>query len=98
MPILALLPMLPTLIAVVTIAVIVAAWLLWRFSRLPTASERHVAPSTPTVIEPRPEFPPQGLLVSEDVLRSAGSTSAAIWDALEAAVVPVALEYYPVSE
>lgn len=90
--------MLPTLIAVVAIAVIVAAWLLWRFSRLHTASERHVAPSTPTVIEPRPEFPPQGLLVSEDVLRSAGSTSAAIWDALEAAAVPVALEYYPVSE
>jgi hypothetical protein len=90
--------MVPTLIAVVTIAVIVAAWLLWRFSRLPTASGRHVATRPLTVIEPRPEFPPQGLLVPEEVLRSAGSTSAAIWDVLEAAAVPVALEYYPVSE
>ncbi len=90
--------MLPTLIAVVTIAVIIAAWLLWRFSRLPGASGRHVAASTATLIEPRPEFPPEGLLVSEDILRSAGSTPAAIWDALEAAAVPIALEYYPVSE
>src|SRR3954454_16895325 len=43
MPLLALLLMAPTLIAVVTIAVIVAAWLLWRFSRRPTASGAHVA-------------------------------------------------------
>jgi hypothetical protein len=78
--------------------VIVTAWLLWRSSRPPTPSERHGATSTTTLIERRPEFPPEGLLVPEDVLRSAGSTSAAIWDALEAAAAPVALEYYPVSE
>ena len=90
--------MIPALIAVVTIGAIVAAWLLWRFSRRTTLSRRlGVATGTLTVIE-RPEFPPEGLLVSEDVLRSAGSTPAAIWDALEAAAVPVALEYYPVSE
>jgi hypothetical protein len=91
--------MIPTLIAVVTIGAIVVAWLLWRFSRRPAHSgEFGVETSTLTMVEPRPEFPPEGLLVSEDVLRSAGSGSAAIWDALEAAAVPVALEYYPVSE
>ena len=49
-------------------------------------------------IESRHRFPPSGVLVSEDVLRSAGSTSAAIWDALEATATPIAIEYYPVSE
>ncbi|MEU8527340.1 MULTISPECIES: hypothetical protein [Streptomyces] len=43
-------------------------------------------------------FPPAGLLVPEDVLRCAGSTPTAIWDALEAAAAPVAVEYHPVSE
>lgn len=90
--------MLPTLIAIVAIAVIVTAWLLWRFSRRPTTSGRRVATSIPAAIEVRPEFPPAGLLVPEDVLRSAGPTSAAIWDALEAAAAPVAVEYFPVSE
>jgi hypothetical protein len=88
----------PTLIAVVALAVIVTAWLLWRYSRLRTASGEHDRTSTSTAIERRPDFPPEGLLISEAVLRSAGSTSATIWDALEAASAPVALEYYPVSE
>jgi hypothetical protein len=90
--------MLPTLIAIVAVAVIVTAWLLWRFSRRPTASGRHVPTSIPASIEVRPEFPPAGLLVPEDVLRASGSTSAAIWSALEAAAAPVAVEYFPVSE
>jgi hypothetical protein len=90
--------MLPALIAVVAIAMIVAAWLLWRLSRRATASERIVPTSTVALIESRPVFPPEGLLVSEDVLRAAGSTSGELWGALEAAAVPVALEYYPVSE
>ncbi|MER7181284.1 hypothetical protein ABT404_17685 [Streptomyces hyaluromycini] len=87
------------LVAVVAIAVLVTAWLLWRFSRsATTASGGHTASSATAVVEVRPEFPPAGLLVPEDVLRSVGSTSAAIWDALEAAAAPVAVEYYPVSE
>jgi hypothetical protein len=90
-------PMLPALIAVVAIAVLVAAWLLWRFSRRPNVPRTLVASSTEAQIELRPEFPPAGLLVPEGVLRSAGSTSAAIWDALEAAAVPVAVEYFPVT-
>jgi hypothetical protein len=56
-----------------------------------------VASSTQAQIELRSEFPSAGLLVPEGVLRSAGSTSAAIWDALEAAAVPVAVEYRPVT-
>lgn len=87
-------PMPPALIAVVAIAVIVTAWLLWRFSRQLRTQEPS---STQAQIELRPEFPPAGLLVPESVLRSAGSTSAAIWEALEAAAVPVAVEYYPVT-
>lgn len=90
--------MLPWLIAVVALIVVVLGWLLWRSSRLSSAPGAQVVASAPTVIERPPEFPPEGLLVPEDVLRSAGSTSVAIWDALEAATVPVALEYYPVSE
>ena len=94
---LALMPMLPALIAVVAIAVLVTAWLLWRFSRRPNVPRTQVASSTQAQIELRPEFPPAGLLVPEGVLRSAGSTSAAIWDALEAEAVPVAVEYRPVT-
>jgi hypothetical protein len=90
-------PMLPALIAVVAIAVLVTAWLLWRFSRRPNVQRTQVASSTQAQIELRPEFPPAGLLVPEGVLRSAGSTSAAIWDALGAAAVPVAVEYRPVT-
>ncbi|MER5432578.1 hypothetical protein [Streptomyces sp. NPDC002588] len=87
------------LVPVVAIAVLVTTWLLWRSSRSSaTASGGHTAPSATAVVEGRPELPPAGLLVPEDVLRSVGSTSAEIWDALEAAAVPVAVEYHPVSE
>ena len=86
-------------IAVLAVAVLVTVWLLWRRSGSATTfSGRRTAQSAPTAVEVRPEFPPAGLLVPEDVLRAAGSTSPAIWDALEAAAVPVAIEYYPVSE
>lgn len=81
------------LIALVAIAAIAAAWLLWRSSQRST-----VASSSPAGIETRPEFPRAGLLVPEGVLQSADSTSAAIWEALEAAATPVAVEYYPVSD
>jgi hypothetical protein len=89
-------PTLPALIAVVAIAVLFTAWLLWQVSRRPDLIQPHEASGTDTRIELRPEFPPEGLLVPEGVLRSAGSTSAAIWNALEAAAVPVAVEYFPV--
>ena len=87
--------MLPALIAVVVIAVLVTVWLLWRFSRRPNVPQ--AASSTQAQVDRRPDFPPAGLLVPEGVLRSAGSTSPAIWDALEAAAVPVAVEYFPVA-
>src|SRR3954464_12646660 len=90
-------PTLPALIAVVAIALLFTAWLLWRVSRRPDVTQTHEALGSDTQIELRPEFPPAGLLVPEGVLRSAGSTSAAIWDALETAAVPVAVEYHPVT-
>ncbi|MGW3652034.1 hypothetical protein [Streptomyces sp. NPDC000878] len=87
------------LVAVVAIAMLVTAWLLWRLSRsTTTASGGDTALSAAAEVEVRTEFPPEGLLVPEDVLRSVGSTSGTIWDALEAAAAPVAVEYYPVSE
>jgi hypothetical protein len=93
---LALMPMLLASI-VVAIAVLVTAWLLWRFSRRPNVQRAQVASSTQPQTGLRPEFPPAGLLVPEGVLRSADSTSAAIWDALEVAAVPLAVEYFPVT-
>jgi len=89
--------MLPTFIVLIAVVAIVAAGLFWRSSKRPTVAT-NVPASSSTAIEARPEFPPAGLLVPEDVLRSSGSTSAAIWEALEAAATPVAIEYYPVSQ
>src|SRR5581483_8723131 len=89
--------MLPTFIAIIAITAIVAAGLFWRSAKRSTVA-RNVAANSSAGIEARPAFPPAGLLVPEDVLRSSGSTSAAIWEALQAAATPVAVEYYPVSQ
>lgn len=86
------------ILIVVAIVVVVAVWLVWRFSQRDAASPQHDPAGKAFSVEPRPAFPTEGLLVSEEVLRSAGSTPDAIWDALEAAAVPIALEYYPVSD
>lgn len=93
----ALVPMHPALIAVVAIAVLVTTWVLWRFSRRPDVPQAQVASSAQGEIELRPEFPPAGLLVPEGVLQSSAGSSAAIWEALETAAVPVAVEYFPVT-
>jgi hypothetical protein len=85
------------LIAVVVIAVLVTAWLLWRSSRRSKVPRPEASLGAHDQIALRPEFPSAGLLVSEGVLESAGTTPAAIWDALEAAAVPVAVEYHPVT-
>lgn len=79
---------------VVAIAVLVTAWLLWRAAR-PPHDQRE--PGRQAEIEPRPTFPSEGLLVPEGVLQSAGSSAVAIWEALEAAAVPIAVEYRPVT-
>lgn len=89
--------MLTALIAVVAIAVLVTVWLLLRLPGRPNVPRTQAASNAQAQIERRPDFPPAGLLVPEGVLRSAGSTSTAIWDALEAAAVPVAVEYFPVT-
>lgn len=90
-------PMVPALIALAATALVLGAWILLRLSKRRSSAPRE-GPLTSVVVPPRPEFPPAGLLVPEEVLRSANSTSAAIWDALEVAATPVAVEYYPVSE
>ncbi|MEV5318172.1 hypothetical protein AB0K92_11025 [Streptomyces sp. NPDC052687] len=84
------------LIAVlVLVAVFVAAWLLRRTRRRTVAAaDGPPPPGTADVTG----LPPAGLLVPEQVLAAAGSTSATIWDALEAAAAPVAVEYHPVGE
>ncbi|MFD4371828.1 hypothetical protein [Streptomyces sp. NPDC058486] len=91
--------------AVVTVVVVaalaVAAWLLRRSGRSRASApdgQAAAAPIDVTETGVRPEFPPSGLLVPEDVLRAAGSTSDAIWDALEAAAAPVAVAYHPVTD
>jgi hypothetical protein len=85
--------MFPALIAVVAVALLVIAWLLWRLPHRPHTPREKVASSNEAQIESRLEFPPAGLLVPEGVLRTVGSSSDAIWDALEVAAVPVAVEY-----
>jgi len=90
-------PALIAAVAVVVIAAIVAGWALRRSSRRNRVTQAEAGPGAQTALDLRPEFPPEGLLVPEDVLRATDSTSAAIWDALEAAAAPVAVEYYRVS-
>lgn len=86
--------------AIAAITVLLAAWLAWRLTRRSAATGEQVASTTSEVtqIEAHHDFPPEGLLVAEEVLRVAGSSSVAIWDALDAAAVPVAVEYFPVSD
>ncbi|MGW1774794.1 hypothetical protein [Streptomyces sp. NPDC002104] len=92
-------------VALAGAAVLVAGWLRWRSpgnTAVPggdaTAPDGTATPPGAVVAEARPAFPPAGILVSDEVLRSVGSSSSAIWDALEAAAVPVAVEYHPVTE
>ncbi|MFI8368485.1 hypothetical protein [Streptomyces sp. NPDC085466] len=94
-------------VAVVVVVVLAVPVILWLLRRVPRDAVR--APERPTCsvdvaevdvpeADVRPGFPPEGLLVPEDVLRSGGPTSAAIWDALEAAATPVAVAYHPVGD
>lgn len=89
---------LAAVIVVALIAVLVGAWLRLRSSPCAGAGQWAMRSSSEGQIEPRSGFPSSGLLVPESVLRDAGSTSVAIWDALEAVAVPVAVEYHPVTE
>jgi hypothetical protein len=83
------------LVAVVAIVVIVAAWLRWRRSQRTTTNR---GSRDTALAEARPDFPAEGLLVSAEVLRSAGSSPVAVWRALEVAASPIAVEYYPVTD
>ncbi|MFC7279225.1 hypothetical protein ACFQS1_35135 [Paractinoplanes rhizophilus] len=88
--------MVAMLTAVGSILLLVAAGFVWRSLRA-RAARTDVA-SNLTGGDLQPEFPTAGLLVPEDVLRTAGSKQAAIWEALEVAAVPIAVEYFPVSD
>lgn len=90
-----------SLIAVVVLALVAAGWMLWRSPRISRSfrsKERNQSTSVSVSPGQRIEFPSTGLLVPEEVLRASGPSSTAIWDALEAAAVPVAFEYYPASD
>jgi hypothetical protein len=76
----------------------VTSFLLWRFLRRRADAGTRETLGVVAPVEGRPEFPASGLLVPEGVLRSGDTTSAAIWEALEVAAAPVALEYYPVTD
>ncbi|MEV2189769.1 hypothetical protein AB0I02_02020 [Streptomyces phaeochromogenes] len=90
---------LPVALVAVVLAVTFTVWLLRRFPRSPVLAPKGRSGSIDVPeADLRPEFPPEGLLVPEDVLRTAGSTSAAIWDALEAAATPVAVAYQRVGD
>jgi hypothetical protein len=89
--------MLLVLILIAVVAIVAAGLYHWRSSDRASAAQTNGAIAS-TAIEARPEFPSSGLLVPEEVLQASGSTSVAIWDALEAAATPVAIEYRPVSQ
>ncbi|WP_022890255.1 hypothetical protein [Agromyces italicus] len=84
------------LIAVPAIALLVIGLLVWRVLRRRSSIGRGA--SRGGVVEVRHEFPAQGLLVSDEVLRAAGSSSVAIWQALEDAATPIAIEYLPITD
>ncbi|MEV7617791.1 hypothetical protein [Streptomyces sp. NPDC089799] len=85
------------LVALIALVVIITAWVLGRSRRRSRGPGAEAGTGTPVVAELRPAFPPAGLLVPEEVLRSAGSTAASVREALEAAATPIAVEYRPVS-
>ena len=82
------------LIALIAAIAFVGGWVLWRFlpSRADRASDR-----LPRSFHLRSKFPSEGFLVSEDLFRATRSPSSDMMQALEAAAIPVALEYFPVS-
>ncbi|MFF8186019.1 hypothetical protein ACF044_02005 [Microbacterium sp. NPDC016588] len=82
--------------ALLVIAALIAAWLLWRvlWRRL---IKRPTSASSLADTE-RPTFPAEGLLVSEQVLQSTGIGAATIWEALDTASAPVAIEYRPIAQ
>ncbi|VXC11459.1 hypothetical protein [Nocardioides sp. AX2bis] len=91
--------MLPLLIVFVAlIALATLGWLLWRHAGTNEVLSRHSPATNGPGSEPVPLFPPSGVLVSEQVLRSLEPGSLSVWEALEQAAVPVAIEYFPVSD
>lgn len=89
--------MIPALIVAIALAAGVAVWLVWRVRTRP---EGRAYPSTSEPLDAgalESAFPSAGLLVPEDILRTAGATSVTVWDALEASTAPMAIEYHPVS-
>jgi hypothetical protein len=88
----------PTLIAGFILMMVVLVWTLWRRTRRlgakPGKDQSAVAPAATR----SPAYPSSGLLVSEAVLRSTESGSISVWEALETAALPIAVEYHPVTE
>lgn len=85
-------------ICLVVLAAAGAAWFLWQKSLERSGATTVVPSAGDDELNPSPEFPSSGLLVPEEVLRYAESGAGSIWDALEQAAVPIAVEYFPVSE
>src|SRR3954466_7838208 len=85
-------------LVLIAVGVLVAAGLYhWRHSTQNPAAQMDDT-SVSTAIDARPEFPSSGLLVPAEVLEAFDSSAVEIWDALEAAVTPVAIEYRPVEQ
>lgn len=74
------------------------ALVLWQLARRRTDPPSKETSARSVEIERRPQFPSAGLLVPDGAAPAAGSTSEEIWDALEAAAVPVAVQYFPVTD
>ena len=89
----------PLLIVAAIIAMLVAAALLWRFAKHAAPSEpQHEDDTEVAEAEMAPGYPSAGVLVSQEVLRVVDSSDMTVWEALEEAAVPIAVEYRPVAE
>lgn len=85
-------------ICLVVLAAAGTTWFLCRKSPGRSGVTKVVPSAGADESDASPTFPSSGLLVPEEVLRYAESGAVSVWDALERAAVPIAVEYFPVSE
>jgi hypothetical protein len=91
-------PLTLAVLVLVVVAVGVLSAVVWRVARRRNHSSRGEVFTPTTKLGNRGIFPPSGLLIPEGILRELDITSAAMWEALEAAGAPVALEYHSITD
>src|SRR4051794_17437969 len=89
--------MIPALIVVCALAAVAALLLVRRARARGAESDQRPRSGAVTATTLEAAYPPAGLLVQQDILRTVDASSITVWDALEASANPMAIEYHPVS-